>query len=111
MAEQNQSNQGVAGGDGGGQASGVVAIAGFIIVGYFVYWMFSGSDRSEIRACIEAAQRMGGNGGLAGTYAQQLRQLDRAEEVKITGRPSQVPGLLALEYSIDNRWGIVMCPA
>lgn len=108
MAEQ---NQGVAGTSGGNPVAGFAFLGGLVIIGYFAYWMFSGSDRSEIRACIEAAQRMDGNGSLAGTYAQQLRQLDLAEEVKITGRPSQVPGLLALEYSIDNRWGIVMCPA
>ena len=108
MAEQ---NQGVAGNSGGNPVAGFAFLGGLVIIGYFVFSAFAGSDRSEVRAYIEAAQRMDGNGSLAGTYAQQLMQLDRAEEVKITGRPSQVPGLLALEYSIDSRWGIAMCPA
>jgi hypothetical protein len=111
MVEQTPVNQGEAGGGGGNPVSGFAGLAGLVLIGYLAYSAFAGSDRSEIRACIEAAQRMDGNGSLAVTYAQQLRQLDRAKEVKITGRPSRVTGLLALEYSIDRKWGIVLCPA
>ena len=108
MAEQ---NQGVAGNSGGNPVVGFAFLGGLVLIGYLVFSAFTGSDRSEVRACIEASQRMDGNGSLAGTYARQLRQLDRAKEVTITGRPSRVPGVLALEYTVDTKWGIAMCPA
>jgi hypothetical protein len=110
MAEQTPMNEGQAGG-GSNPVSGFAALAGLVLIGYLAYSTFAGSDRSEIRACIEAAQRMDTNGTLADQYVQQLRQLDRAKEVEITGRPSRVTGLLALEYSIDSKWGIATCPA
>jgi hypothetical protein len=111
MVEQTPVNQGQAGGGGGNPVSGFAGLAGLVLIGCLAYSVFAASDRSEIRACIEAAQRMDANHNLWQLFDEQLRQLDRAKEVKITGRPSRVTGLLALEYSIDRKWGIVLCPA
>ena len=111
MAEKNQSNQGVAGGNAGGQASGLVAIAGLIIVGYLVYWMFSGSDRSQIRTCIEAAQRADVNGLMTLDFKLMLRKLDAAKEVMITKTPPNDVGLRDIYYTMDGKPGRVICSA
>ena len=64
MAEQ---NQGVAGNSGGNPVVGFAFLGGLVLIGYLVFSAFTGSDRSEVRACIEASQRMDGNGTVVGT--------------------------------------------
>ncbi len=111
MAEQNQANHGVAGGQGGSQASGLVAIAGLIVIGYFGYWMLAGSDRSEVRSCIEAAQRADVNGLMTLDFKLMLRKLDAAKEVTIMKTPPNDVGLRDIYYTMDGKPGRVICSA
>ena len=108
MAEQ---NQGVAGNAGGNPVAGFAVLGGLVVIGYFGFSMLPGSDRSEVRSCIEAAQRADVNGLMTLDFKLMLRKLDAAKEVRITTTPPNNVGLRDIYYTMDGKPGRVICSA
>lgn len=108
MADQ---NNGVAGTTDGNPVAGFAFLGGLVLIGYLIYATFAGSDRSEVRACIEAAQRADVNGLMTLDFKIMLRKLDAAKEVKITKTPPNDVGLKDIYYTMDGKPGRAICAA
>jgi hypothetical protein len=104
-------NNGVAGSSDGNPVVGFALLCGLAVIGYLVFSAFVGSDRSEVRACIESAQRADVSGNLTMTFKIMLRRLDTAKEVMITRTLPNNVGLTDISFIMDGEPDRVICPA